>query len=60
MFTLHQDEIFGTARVVAVYLKHVLKCDKKVFLVGGEGIAEELNNVGITSTPIGVSIIIKD
>ena len=50
-----QDEIFGTARVAAVYLKHVLKCDKKTYLIGSQGIAEELHNVGIESTPVGVS-----
>eukprot|EP00112_Aurelia_sp_Birch-Aquarium-sp1_P016746 Seg382.9 transcript_id=Seg382.9/GoldUCD/mRNA.D3Y31 product="Glycerol-3-phosphate phosphatase" protein_id=Seg382.9/GoldUCD/D3Y31 len=48
-----EDEVFGTARVAAVYLKHVLKCDKKAFLVGGIGIAEELKNVGIQHTPMG-------
>ena len=39
-----------------MYLKHVLKCDKKAFLVGGQGIAEELHNVGIESTAIGVCL----
>ena len=52
-----QNEIFGTARVAAVYLKHVLKLEKKVFIVGGEGIAEEIRNVGLEHLPIGVSIV---
>ncbi|XP_065070452.1 glycerol-3-phosphate phosphatase-like [Rhopilema esculentum] len=49
----NQNEIFGTARVAAVYLKHVLKLEKKVFIVGGEGIAEEVRNVGLEHLPIG-------
>ena len=52
---LFQDEFFGTPRVTAVYLKHVLKCDKKVYLIGSQGVAEELRNVGIESTPVCVS-----
>eukprot|EP00112_Aurelia_sp_Birch-Aquarium-sp1_P016745 Seg382.8 transcript_id=Seg382.8/GoldUCD/mRNA.D3Y31 product="Glycerol-3-phosphate phosphatase" protein_id=Seg382.8/GoldUCD/D3Y31 len=49
----NEDEVFWASRVAAIYLKHVLKCDKKVFLIGGVGIAEELENVGIQHTPIG-------
>ena len=30
----------------------------KVYLIGGQGIAEELSNVGIENTPIGVSEIV--
>jgi len=52
-----EDEIFGTARVAAVYLKHVLKCDKKTYLIGSQGIAEELHNVGIESTPVGPCLL---
>ena len=27
-----------------------------MFLIGGQGITEELSNVGIDSTPVGVSV----
>eukprot|EP00794_Sanderia_malayensis_P018291 gene18291-20114_t len=47
------DEIFGTAKVAALYLKHVLKFDKKVYLIGREGLADELDELGISHTPTG-------
>ncbi|EJD01816.1 4-nitrophenylphosphatase [Fomitiporia mediterranea MF3/22] len=46
----HLDEIFGSAYAAAVYLSSVVKFpkDKKVFLIGMEGLEEELRNEGIT------------
>lgn len=55
-----EDEIFGTAKVAALYLKHVLNFEKKVFLIGREGLVEELKNVGIAHTPVGPSPLSGD
>lgn len=43
------DEIFGSAYASAVYIKRVLKlpADKKVYVIGEEGIEEELRDEGV-------------
>lgn len=45
----HQEEIFGSAYASAVYLSRVVNFpkDKKVYVIGQEGIEEELDAVGI-------------
>lgn len=48
-FPFWQSEIFSSAYASAVYLKHVLKLpeDRKVYVLGMEGIQEELEDVGL-------------
>ncbi|XP_071956690.1 glycerol-3-phosphate phosphatase-like [Antedon mediterranea] len=46
-FTVSEDEIFGTAYVAGLYLKHKLKFSGKIYLIGGSGLAEELTIQGI-------------
>jgi len=50
------DEMFPTSYITAVYLK-AINFDRKVFIVGSTGIAEELANVGIQSTGIQFFIL---
>lgn len=52
---LFQDEILSTAYLVAHYLKGI-GFRKKVYLIGTNGIGEELKAVGIRHTGIGVCI----
>ncbi|XP_033105290.1 glycerol-3-phosphate phosphatase-like [Anneissia japonica] len=40
-FSVSEEEIFGTAYVAALYFKHKLKFEGKVYLIGGSGLAEE-------------------
>ncbi|KAJ9097799.1 hypothetical protein QFC19_006667 [Naganishia cerealis] len=46
------DEIFGSAYASAIYLSKILKfpVDKKVYVIGEEGIEHELKSVGINFT----------
>ncbi|KAJ9121073.1 hypothetical protein QFC24_005054 [Naganishia onofrii] len=46
------DEIFGSAYASAIYLSKILKfpADKKVYVIGEEGIEQELKSVGIQFT----------
>lgn len=53
-----QDEILSTAYLVAHYLKDI-GFSKKVYLLGSNGIGEELNAVGISHIGVGVSLNIK-
>lgn len=49
---IEKEEIFGSAYATALYLDKVLKFDKKnkkVWVMGGQGIHEELNELGIES-----------
>ena len=49
VLTVRKDEIFGSAYAAAVYISSVLKLpkDKKVFVIGMEGIEEELAEEGV-------------
>lgn len=44
-----QSEMFGSAYASAVYLSKVLKMpeDKKVYVIGQEGLEEELDGLGV-------------
>ena len=52
-YAAEKDDIIGTAYVLAQYLKHTIKYDGKVYLVGSKGLAGELDNVGIPHTGLG-------
>ena len=45
----NKDEIYGSAYAAAVYLSSVIKFpkDKKVYVIGMEGLEEELRDEGI-------------
>lgn len=47
-----QDEIFGSAYASAIYLSRILNfpADKRVYVIGEEGIEHELQSVGINFT----------
>lgn len=49
---LLQDEIFGSAYASAIYLSDILHfpSDKRVYVIGEEGIEHELQSVGIDYT----------
>lgn len=49
-----QDEILSTAYLVAHYLKGI-GFTKKVYLIGSNGIGDELKAVGIRHIGVGVS-----
>lgn len=53
------DDVLSSAYLVARYLKSI-KFNKKVYVVGPEGISKELDSVGIKNTGAGVSIIKKN
>ncbi|KAF9452116.1 p-nitrophenyl phosphatase [Macrolepiota fuliginosa MF-IS2] len=46
----HVDEIYGSAYAAAVYISSVIKLpkDKKVYVIGQEGLEEELHDEGIS------------
>ncbi|XP_021766728.1 phosphoglycolate phosphatase 2 [Chenopodium quinoa] len=48
--SVSQDEIFSSSFAAAMYLKSIqFSPDKKVYVIGGEGIVEELHLAGFTS-----------
>ncbi len=52
---MQQDEIFSSSFAAAAYLKSI-NFQKKVYIVGESGIAEELKMVGIESIGAEVSV----
>ncbi|MGH0137172.1 UNVERIFIED_CONTAM: hypothetical protein FKN15_007229 [Acipenser sinensis] len=52
-FLAKTEEVFGTAYCSAVYLKHIAKLDGKVYLIGGNALSKELQNVGIQTVGVG-------
>ncbi|XP_077995078.1 glycerol-3-phosphate phosphatase-like [Glandiceps talaboti] len=52
-FQAKQEDIVCTASAAASYLKHTVKLQGKVYLIGMEGMAEELDLVGIPYTGTG-------
>lgn len=55
-FLAEEDEILSTAYLTAEYLKGI-GFNKTAYVVGSEGLAMELDRVGIKNVGIGVSII---
>lgn len=55
-FNINEEGIMSTAYATAKYLER-RKFNKKVYLIGSSGIAEELDKVGIEHTPIGPDVI---
>lgn len=51
-FNMQEDEIISTAHATAAYLKSQ-NFNKKVYVIGSEGITKELDAVGIEHTKIG-------
>lgn len=47
------ENIFGNGYVAALFLKDILKIDRKVYLVGGSGLKWELDQVGVESSGFG-------
>lgn len=51
-FNITEDEIISTAHSAAAYLKHI-NFNKKVYVIGSEGITKELDSVGIEHNQVG-------
>ncbi|KAH8398809.1 hypothetical protein KR222_007508 [Zaprionus bogoriensis] len=49
---VNQHEMLSSSLALARYLKE-RKFKRKVYIIGGQGIADELQNVGIESVPLG-------
>nr|CAB3242634.1 phosphoglycolate phosphatase-like [Phallusia mammillata] len=52
-FPSERKNTFGTAYTSAKYLKDIAKINGKVYVIGNEGIGEELDNLGIEHLGIG-------
>lgn len=50
-----KSEIYTASFATAYYLKHIAKFDKKVYMIGGKGLSEELTEMGIPNIGYGVS-----
>ncbi|XP_046394326.1 glycerol-3-phosphate phosphatase isoform X1 [Ischnura elegans] len=55
-FPAEKEGIIGTAYLVATYLKEI-NFNKKVFLIGSEGLAKELDVAGIRYTGLGPDVM---
>jgi len=51
-----QDEIISSSYVTAHYLKYIVKYTGKVYTVGPQGLAQELDAVGIPNFGTGVRV----
>ncbi|KAL0983944.1 hypothetical protein UPYG_G00135040 [Umbra pygmaea] len=52
-FTVNEDDVFGAAYCLAMYLKNVSKLQGKVYLIGSNAMRQELENVGIQQIGVG-------
>lgn len=52
-FIVDDSELLGTAYLAAMYLKNIVKLEKKVYMVGSPGMAEEFNDAGIQYIGLG-------
>jgi len=55
-FHITEDGIISTAHATAAYLKH-RNFNKKVYVIGSEGITKELDAVGIAHTEVGPDVM---
>lgn len=51
-----KSEVYTSAFAVAYYLKHIIKFDKKIYMLGGRGLSEELDEIGIPNIGFGVCV----
>ena len=58
-FGVEADNIFSTAYVAALYLKHTMNLTGKVYLIGTTSFEEELRSNGIETVGVGVSLILE-
>ncbi|KAM6950977.1 glycerol-3-phosphate phosphatase-like [Aplochiton taeniatus] len=56
-FDAKEEEVFGTAYCLAMYLKTIIKLEGKVYLIGNNAMKQELENVGIQQTGSGPDLI---
>ena len=52
-FDVSKEDIFTVSHAAALYLKHKLKVTKKCYLIGGRGVAHELDELGIEHIGVG-------
>lgn len=57
-FNIELEEIYCTAYLAALYLKHK-KFAETAYIVGSEAIQTELNSVGISNFGVGVIVLFK-
>ncbi|XP_032234319.2 glycerol-3-phosphate phosphatase-like [Nematostella vectensis] len=50
-------EIYTSAYSTAYYIKNIMKCNKKVYMIGGKGLSEELTQLGIPNIGYGPDCI---
>lgn len=58
-YEAHLNEVFPTSYASALYLKQI-NFNKSVYIVGSQGIADELNAVGIKNFGVGPDLTPKD
>ncbi|XP_060063271.1 glycerol-3-phosphate phosphatase-like [Ylistrum balloti] len=52
-FEAHESDIFGVANAAAVYLRDIANIDGKVYLVGGQGMKQELDKHHLVNFGVG-------
>ncbi|EDV28734.1 uncharacterized protein TRIADDRAFT_51940 [Trichoplax adhaerens] len=55
----YPDEIYGTAKVTAWYIKNKLNFTGKVYLLGSESMAEEFDALDISHTGTGIGAVVQ-